>query len=1153
MRSPFFSRLFSIAAVIVVPIGARAQIAVTTSPVTNSFVSQPPASQWSTYSVAGSSGTIGNTTALDSTATGLAASTINVTIPADPSGGTPAQASLAVWSSAGYLQSRPSGNAATILMATLRNSTSGTAGVFNVHYDLTVVSPMTEETPGLRAFYSFTGAAGSWQPLASLSSGTAGPKSAALNLSSWPINALLYLMWADDNGSPTDTAFQIDNFMVQFISGSPVIAQPPQNQTVAPGGTASFNAVAHGPEPLFYVWHRNDFPLAGGNAATFNITNVQPEDAGDYSVVVTNSFGSVTSAVATLTVGIEPLSIAAQPSDTAVVVGNSAAIHVIVNGTAPRFQWFKNQGAVLDATNATLAFSPAQLNDTALYRVVATNGANAVTSRVAVVSVVAPPYPLLGLTNHFWRYNQSGVDLGTAWKEVSYPPETNWPTGRGVFAFEDLASIRPLTNTVLQLDNPPGTRIRTYYFRTAFLLTNDPQELTLVTSNLIDDGVVVYANGHEAYRINMPAQTIFYDTLASGTLTEGVFLTNTIPRHLLRAGSNVFAVEVHQNSISSSDVVKGLATFVHYLSPTRLGITNQPISQAVDELRPVSFTLGYTGLTARVQWYRDAGDGPSPLPGATQTTLTVASPVEGMDDGIYYATISNALEMVVSDAATLSITQAPPTIVIQPQGQGLCPGAPLHLEVASYGSASSTFQWLRNRSPITGATNRLFSIGNTTLEDTALYSVVVSNALGVAISLDAVVEVSLAPFIVTPPKSTGAHPGSSAQLQVVAGGCGPLTYQWRFHGTNLPAATNATLAFASVQLADEGPYRIAVSNEHGSIVSSEVLLVASIGHALDAPELPWTVGAGTWVVESAETHDGVAAVRNSNIAGSQARLDITVAGPGRVSFWARTIGPGPIFRFRIDGRSEAQWLAATPWWRSEFYVPTGTHVLSWDLFNPSANTVFIDQVTFSTNDLGPEILSAPAHVTLSAGSNTAFSVTAEGFPPLAYQWKFNGENIPAATQSILAQLNAQPWHAGNYTVVVSNAFGTAAGTASLTVIDAAPRLETHSRVLAVRGREVHLNAQASGSEPMFFAWRHNGTAIAGATNSSLILPPGTNWPGHYSVAVSNAFGGTISPDISIVTHSGVARGADQHGWTRRTAFARMAWRMNQPATHGSAS
>jgi hypothetical protein len=96
------------------------------------------------------------------------------------------------------------------------------------------------------------------------------------------------------------------------ISGTGVLAPsvqiPPQNQTNLAGTTATFSVVATGTEPLSYRWLKEGIELADGGrisgAASANLAvgAVQPSDAGDYSVVVTNHYGAVTSMVASLTV-----------------------------------------------------------------------------------------------------------------------------------------------------------------------------------------------------------------------------------------------------------------------------------------------------------------------------------------------------------------------------------------------------------------------------------------------------------------------------------------------------------------------------------------------------------------------------------------------------------------------------------------------------------------------------------------------------------------------------------------------------------------------------------------------------------------------------------------------------------------------------------
>jgi hypothetical protein len=86
----------------------------------------------------------------------------------------------------------------------------------------------------------------------------------------------------------------------------------------------------------------------------------------------------------------------------------------------------------------------------------------------------------------------------------------------------------------------------------------------------------------------------------------------------------------------------------------------------------------------------------------------------------------------------------------------------------------------------------------------------------------------IAPFLTAQPQSQTVAEGSTASLNVAAGGSAPLRYQWRFNGTNLPGATNAALTFVSVQLADSGNYSVVITNIAGSATSLVAALTVSI-------------------------------------------------------------------------------------------------------------------------------------------------------------------------------------------------------------------------------------------------------------------------------------------------------------------------------------
>src|SRR6185295_19382394 len=124
-------------------------------------------------------------------------------------GNPPALNGSAVWSSTGfYLQTRPTGNQATLLMCTLVNNIGFNAQSATISYDFAISTPATEEVDGVRAYYSLTGAPGSWTVIPNLTTNGAGRVSATVSVA-WNTGTPLYILWSDDNGSASpDTAFQ---------------------------------------------------------------------------------------------------------------------------------------------------------------------------------------------------------------------------------------------------------------------------------------------------------------------------------------------------------------------------------------------------------------------------------------------------------------------------------------------------------------------------------------------------------------------------------------------------------------------------------------------------------------------------------------------------------------------------------------------------------------------------------------------------------------------------------------------------------------------------------------------------------------------------------------------------------------------------------
>src|ERR1017187_136825 len=119
----------------------------------------------------------------------------------------------------------------------------------------------------------------------------------------------------------------------------PSIASQPASQTVPGGSNATFNVVTYGSPPLNYQWWVNGASLNGQTNVTLSLSNVTTNQAGAYSVLVPSPYGSITSHVATLTVGWLP-SITSQPTNQTLLAGSRALMVAGVSGVGPlTFQW----------------------------------------------------------------------------------------------------------------------------------------------------------------------------------------------------------------------------------------------------------------------------------------------------------------------------------------------------------------------------------------------------------------------------------------------------------------------------------------------------------------------------------------------------------------------------------------------------------------------------------------------------------------------------------------------------------------------------------------------------------------------------------------------------------------------------------------------
>ncbi len=153
--------------------------------------------------------------------------------------------------------------------------------------------------------------------------------------------------------------------------------------------------------------------------------------------------------------------------------------------------------------------------------------------------------------NANWKYLDDGSNQGSAWTDSLFN-DSAWSSGNAQLGYGDGDE-----NTVISYGSSASNKHICYYFRKQFTITNPSQSNGIEIKVLRDDGAVVYLNGQEVVRSNMPSGSIYYNTYAASTVAgsnESVYYSYHIPSTYLSVGQNIIAVEVHQRTASSSDV-----------------------------------------------------------------------------------------------------------------------------------------------------------------------------------------------------------------------------------------------------------------------------------------------------------------------------------------------------------------------------------------------------------------------------------------------------------------------------------------------------------------------------------------------------------------------------------------------------------------------
>ena len=198
------------------------------------------------------------------------------------------------------------------------------------------------------------------------------------------------------------------------VGNAPVITVQPQSQTVATGGTVSFTSDGTGSQPLGYQWYlgttalSDDAHRTGSTTATLSLTNVTANDAGTYTMVLSNAYGTATSVAATLTTLVPP-AMTTQPIGRSVPAGLPTVFSATVSGTTPlSYQWQLNGSNLPGATSTNFTIAAVGPLDLGTYTLVVTNSVGSITSSNAVLDLWAGG--LLGIQREWAVFATTWVD-----------------------------------------------------------------------------------------------------------------------------------------------------------------------------------------------------------------------------------------------------------------------------------------------------------------------------------------------------------------------------------------------------------------------------------------------------------------------------------------------------------------------------------------------------------------------------------------------------------------------------------------------------------------------------------------------------------------------------------------------------------------------
>ena len=849
---------------------------------------------------------------------------------------------------------------------------------------------------------------------------------------------------------------------------APQIYTQPNSVAAHTGDNVTFSVAASGTPQLYYQWYFNGQPVNGAIDSSLALTGVQFTNAGNYSVRITNAFGTKLSAVALLTVS-SPGVCAAPPAG---IVG-----------------WWKGDNNLVD--------------------VVGTNNGTFLGNAALNPAQVSLGFALDG--------SGDGINLGTAanlrfqdftietWIQRASATQASLDFGGGeIFGFGYGGYTLGLTDDgSLYL-----TRVGIDNVTLAAAVTDTAFHHVAVTKS--GTNVFFYVDG---VAFNVPP---YNTTYTFGTAAMIGLRSDTMGNGFLGV---IDEVSVYNRPLAAVEVLQivGAGPAGKCTEATPPTINGQPSDIFSQSGKNVAFNILAAGSPPlSFQWQFQGTN----VAGATNYLLNLSN-VQFPAEGTYQVIVTNQYGSITSSPASL-ILQSPPVISTQPQPTAVPAGSTALFVVGVSGSPHLYFQWQFNGSDVPGATNYSVAIANVQSNKLGDYSVIITNSFGSVTSLPAALTLNFPVTITNQPLSQAMPKGANPSFSVGVSGSGLFRYQWQLGAVKLVGATNALLSLNNVQSTNAGGYSVVVSNDFTSTTSLVATLTITNPTCVLTP--PGLVG--SWAAEgsTADTATGQIGALVGNASYTTGKVGQAFAFDGT----GDAIGLGNPLPLRLQDLTIMAWVKRASISKASnnsgggevFGYGQGGYVLGLvDNGQP-----FFGQVGISAVYASFQIVDTNWHqLAVTRGdTNVVFFLDGTPYPAPGYSATFTfNNNIAIGARGDNFQNSFLGWldEVDIYNRPLTTAevqgiyFSTSVGKCPLSLTWVT---QPASQTVAL-GASANFSASVSGTRPVIWQWFLNGAPLAGATNSTLVVSNTTYFQaGAYSVAATNPLG-NISSSNAILT------------------------------------